>query len=97
MQQPTAPSKQTIQKPVTSVADINTECKTRFKIDKGLADYLDLEQWCTFKEVTIGLLRFNKKVKDFYDRHSSSFNAFKYPVFLRYFPNQSKITSADLK
>ena len=80
-----------------TINDINTDCKVRFKIDKQLANFLKIDQWSTFKEITIGMLRYNKDVKDFYDRKSSSFNAYKYPFFNRFFPNTHKITSNDLK
>jgi hypothetical protein len=67
---------------VRRVEDITTSCASRFKIDKSLADYIEVNHWSTFKEVTIGLLRFNKKVDgDFYDKRTSSFCAYKYPFF----------------
>lgn len=55
----------------------------RFKIDKDLAKFLEIDQWCSFREITLGFLKFNKKTKgDFYDRDSTSFNAYKYPYFM---------------
>ena len=80
-----------------SVKEIDTDCKVRFKIDSSLAKFLSIDEWSTFKEVTIGLLRYNKVVGDFYDRTTSTFNAYKYPIFSRYFPDQSRISSEDLK
>jgi hypothetical protein len=60
----------------------------RFKIHKELAAFLDIEKWCSFREITLGFLKFNKKTKgDFYDRNSTSFNAFRYPYFLQFFPH----------
>ena len=69
------------------IDDINIECTTRFKIDKLLAKQLEISEWVTFKELVIGLLRYNKKVGDFYDRKTSSFNAYKYPFFTKFFPD----------
>ena len=77
--------------------EIDTDCKVRFKIDPQLAKFLSIDEWSTFKEVTIGMLRYNKVVGDFYDRTTSTFNAFKYPIFSRFFPDQSRISSEDLK
>jgi len=74
-----------------------TECPVKFKIDKALATYLDINEWRTFKDITIGFLKFNQKTKDFYDKSTLSFNAYKYPFFMRIFPDQAKITSVDLK
>ena len=62
-----------------------------------MAKFLGVDEWCTFKEVTIGMLRYNAKVGDFYDRNTSTFNAYKYPIFSRFFPDQAKISSDDLK
>ena len=63
--------------------DINVHSTTRFKIDKDLSNFLDIDIWCSFREITLGFLKFNKKTKgDFYDRPSTSFNAYKYPYFL---------------
>jgi hypothetical protein len=77
--------------------EITTECPVKFHIEKQLATYLEITEWCSFKDITIGFLRFNKKVGDFYDRKTLSFNAYKYPFFLRFFPDLAMITSADLK
>ena len=70
-----------------STSEIDTDCKIRFKIDAQLAKFLSIDEWSTFKEVTIGMLRYNKVVGDFYDRATSTFNAFKYPIFSRFFPD----------
>ena len=85
------------QKKILKLADINTDCKVRFKIDKRLAEFLKIDEWSTFKEVTVGMLHYNAKVKDFYDRSTSSFNAYKYPFFNRFFPDTHQITSTHLK
>ncbi len=45
----------------------------------------------------IGLLRYNKKMGDFYDKKTSSFNASKYPFFTRFFPDVSRITNNEIK
>lgn len=82
---------------LNSTNEIDTDCKVRFKIDQQLAKFLSIDEWSTFKEVTIGMLRYNKVVGDFYDRTTSTFNAFKYPIFSRFFPDQAKISSEDLK
>ena len=82
---------------LSTVKEIDTDCKVRFKIDADLAKFLTIDEWSTFKEVTIGLLRYNKTVGDFYDRQTSTFNAFKYPIFSRFFPDQARISSEDLK
>ena len=82
---------------LNSTKEIDTDCKVRFKIDQQLAKFLSIDEWSTFKEVTIGMLRYNKVVGDFYDRTTSTFNAFKYPIFSRFFPDQAKISSEDLK
>jgi hypothetical protein len=66
-------------------------------IDKELATYLDMNEWCTFKEFTVGLLTFNKKVGDFYCKKSLSFKTEKYPFFKRFFPGVSRLTSAEVK
>lgn len=84
-------------KTVLTMEDINIECTTRFKIDKPLAKQLELDEWVTFKELVIGLLRYNKKVGDFYDKKSSSFNASKYPFFTRFFPDAARITNNEIK
>jgi hypothetical protein len=73
---------------VNRAEDISTNCLTKFKIDKPLADYIEINVWSTFKEVTIGMLRFNKKVDgDFYCKRTSSFSAYKYTFFQRFFPD----------
>ena len=83
---------------LASTNEIDTDCKVRFHIDKALADFLKIDEWSTFKEVTIGMLRYNKAVGgDFYDRTTSTFNAYKYPIFTRFFPDQAKLGSEDLK
>lgn len=84
-------------KKILDVEEITTDCKIRFKLDQQMANFLKIDQWSTFKEVTIGLLRYNKDVKDFYDRKNSCFNVHKYPIFQRFFPNQAVINSHDLK
>ena len=72
--------------------DINVDSKMRFKIDKDLATFLEVDEWCSFREITLGFLKFNKKTKgDFYDRATTSFNAYKYPYFLQFFPHLSSI------
>jgi hypothetical protein len=59
----------------------------RFKIDKELALFLDIDLWCSFREISLGFFKFNKKTKgDFYDKATQSFNAYKYPYFLQFFP-----------
>ena len=74
------------------IEDIDVKSKVRFKIDKELADYLSIDQWCSFREITLGLLKFNKSTGgDFYDRQTTSFNAYKYPYFLKFFPHLSNI------
>lgn len=89
-----------------SLEDIDVKSKARFKIDLELAQFLEIDQWCSFREITLGLLKFNKKTGgDFYDRSTTSFNAFKYPYFLEFFPHlknvkvkkQQKITNLDLR
>jgi hypothetical protein len=98
-------SQKTLEKSVC-IDDIDIDCKLRFKINKQLAEYLDIDQWCSFREITLGFLKFNKKTKgDFYDRSTTSFNAYKYPFFLQFFPHlldaktkrQQKITNMDLR
>ena len=84
-------------KTVLTLDDIGIECTVRFKIDKLLAKQLELDDWVTFKELVIGLLRYNKKVGDFYDKKTSSFNAFKYPFFTKFFPDASRITNTEIK
>ena len=69
-----------------TIEDINTNATHRFLIDKQLATYLDIQEWCTFKDFTVGLLRFNKKVGDFYCKRTLSFALDKYPFFQRFFP-----------
>ena len=66
-------------------------------MDIELANFLSIGEWSTFKEVTIGMLRHNKVVGDFYDRASSTFNPLKVPIFMHLFPNYPKISSEDLK
>ena len=71
-----------------SIEDIDVNSKMRFQIDKDLSAFLDIDQWCSFREITLGFLKFNKKTKgDFYDRTTTSFNAYKYPYFLQFFPH----------
>ena len=70
------------------IDDIDVKSKVRFKIDKELADFLQIDEWCSFREITLGLLKFNKLTGgDFYDRQTVSFNAYKYPYFLKFFPS----------
>ena len=89
-----------------SIEEIDVNSKMRFQIDKDLAAFLDMDQWCSFREITLGFLKFNKKTKgDFYDRSTTSFNAYKYPYFLQFFPHlldikvkkHQKITNLDLR
>jgi hypothetical protein len=47
--------------------------------------------------MTIGLLKFNKKVGDFYCKKTLAFQLNRYPFFLRFFPGLDQITSADVK
>ena len=71
-----------------TIDDITVNSRMRFKIDREMALFLEIDEWASFKEVTLGFLKFNKKTKgDFYDRASQCFNAYKYPVFLEFFPH----------
>lgn len=48
---------------------------------------MSIDEWSNFREITLGFLHFNKKTGgDFYDRASQSFNAFKYPFLVKFFP-----------
>ena len=86
----------TVKKKIT-LDDINTNRVQKFHIEKQLATYLDLPEWCTFKDFTIGLLRFNKKVGDFYDRKEMKFRLDKYPFFQRFFPGVVELKSTHVK
>ena len=80
-----------------TVTDIKIDSKIRFRIDKRLADMIKVEIDCTYREFTIALLKFHKVVKNFYDKATNTFNVGLYPKFRQYFPDQSKITSTDIK
>ena len=41
----------------------DVEYNVKFKIDKELLDFLEIKEWCTFRDITLGLLKFNKKTK----------------------------------
>jgi hypothetical protein len=56
-----------------TIDDITTYSQQKFKIEKQLASYLLIDEWCTFKDMTIGLLKFNKKVGDFYCKKTLTF------------------------
>jgi hypothetical protein len=99
-QMPVNPPSVTAQKPrknVITINDINIDCTVRFRIDKQLAKQLELDEWVTFKELVVGMLRYNKKVGDFYDKKTSSFNAYKYPFFTKFFPDCAMITNTEIK
>ena len=81
-------TKDSSQRSKPSSEDLDVNSKQRFQIDKDLASFLGIDEWCSFREITLGFLKFNKKTKgDFYDRNTTSFNAYKYPYFLQFFPH----------
>ena len=88
------------------IDEITLDSQIRYKIDSELAKIIEIDSWCSFKEITLGFLKFNKKTKgDFYDRESKSFNAYKYPYFMQFFPylldykhkKDQRITNLDLR
>ena len=73
--------------PTLRVEDIKVESTYKFKIDKKLAEQLGLEAVVTYKEFTIGLLKFHKSVMNFYDKQTNTFNVGLYPSFRQFFPD----------
>ena len=71
---------------------ITVDTAKRFQIDADLAKFLDIEDWSNFKEITVGLLRFNKKTGGgFYDKERKCFNAFKFPYLYQFFPHLQQV------
>jgi len=58
-----------MQRQTLSVNDISINSDLKFKIDEKLCDVLVLPtRWVTYREFTLALFKFHKKVGNFYDK-----------------------------
>ncbi len=67
----------------------------KFKIDRKLAEVLQLPAsvpgeavaWVTYREFTLAMFKLHKKLKNFYDKPTQTFDLSQYVTFRRWWPN----------
>jgi hypothetical protein len=62
-----------------------------------LAEFLNIGQWVTYKQFTLGFFSFNSQVKNFYNKKEQYFNLRLYPAFCKFFSNQQTLTKTEIQ
>ena len=92
------------QRSTLSIKDITIESDLKFKIDRKLAEVLQMPStgsnattWVTYREFTLAMFKLHKQVGNFYDKPTQTFDLSKYATFRRWWPNHQRIGCDEIK
>ena len=85
-----------------TIKDITIESDFKFRIDRKLAETLQIPTsepvaWVTYREFTLAMFKLHKKLKNFYDKPTQTFDLSQYVTFRRWWPNHQRIGCDEIK